>query len=170
MFKIEDYNNKKIAIHVKTQEEYDKLMEILFKLGTKNIRKNMLNYWVEFKKDTCINLEHDNFSYYYQKYYEDEVYQIVEFADIIQFTKSDLQDTDIVTNRNGKNYLAKDFISDGLLNEDLTYTNYNKLDIIKVERPTNLVTVYEREEKVKVSLDELVKCYEEVKGVKVAVK
>lgn len=82
-----------------------------------------------------------------------------------EFTKSDLQDGDIVTYRNEeKRIKAGERIQKGMLyrnledyNENLTISsNQRELDIIKVERPTQYETVFEHKEEI---LDEKEKEY-----------
>ena len=84
-----------------------------------------------------------------------------------QFTKSDLKDGDIVTYRNGdkRTVIAGNLInSNGFISKKLNqYTNELKdtvigerLDIVKVERPTQYKEVFERKEEI---LDETEKKY-----------
>ena len=84
-----------------------------------------------------------------------------------QFTKSDLKDGDIVTYRNGdkRTVIAGNLInSNGGISKKLNqYTNELKdtvvgerLDIVKVERPTQYKEVFERKEEI---LDEIEKRY-----------
>lgn len=81
-----------------------------------------------------------------------------------QFTKSDLKDGDIVTQRNGlkkmvfenKLYGSNHFVSLTYYTEDLKDANGDEeYDIIKIERPTQYEEVFEREE----ILDEVEKKY-----------
>lgn len=87
-----------------------------------------------------------------------------------QFTKSDLQDEDIVTLRNGVKYRKSGntiqtscaIISLENFTENLkdSTNNNGDTDIIKVERPTRYETVYERtEEEKKEILDKVEKNY-----------
>lgn len=73
---------------------------------------------------------------------------------LIQFTKSDLQNDDIVTYRNGDKNVACMCLGDTY--SDMTDIENKDYDIVKVERPTNLITVYERKEEI---LDEKEKEY-----------
>ena len=82
-----------------------------------------------------------------------------------QFTKSDLKDGDIVTYRNvematfvaNKFYKAKTGEEVGNnYNKELNAKYGKEFDIIKVERPTNYETVFERKEEI---LDEVEKRY-----------
>ncbi len=68
------------------------------------------------------------------------------------FTKTDLQEGDKLTLRNGSvGYYSSDMNIDDLkekhIEKDLTNNGYagSELDIVKVERPSSYVTVYERE-------------------------
>ena len=87
-----------------------------------------------------------------------------------QFTKSDLQDGDIITLRNGLKYrkvggkirTSYAIISLDSFTENLKCLGQGKknIDVIKVERPTRYETVYERaEEEKKEILDKVEKNY-----------
>lgn len=82
-----------------------------------------------------------------------------------QFTKSDLKDGDIVTQRNGlkkmvfenKLYGSNHFVSLTYYTEDLKDANGDEeYDIIKIERPGKYETFFERKEEI---LDEVEKRY-----------
>lgn len=82
-----------------------------------------------------------------------------------KFTKSDLKDGDIVTQRNGlkkmvfenKLYGSNHFVSLTYYTEDLKDANGNEeYDIIKIERPGKYNTIFERKEEI---LDETEKRY-----------
>lgn len=83
-----------------------------------------------------------------------------------QFTKSDLKDGDIVTYRNGEKRTIKgnrlvneDGITTNILinyDDDLTQKNVKENSIVKVERPVQYETVFERKEEI---LDEVEKRY-----------
>lgn len=82
-----------------------------------------------------------------------------------QFTKSDLKDGDIVTQRNGlkkmvfenKLYGSNHFVSLTYYTEDLKDANGDEeYDIIKIERPGKYNTIFERKEEI---LDETEKRY-----------
>lgn len=103
--------------------------------------------------------------------WSDDTFELVEEK---EFTKSDLQDGDIVTLRNGLKYRKSGrkictrytSISLNYFTENLKYREQNKgnIDIIKIERPTKYETVYERlyervEEDKKEILDETEKEY-----------
>lgn len=105
--------------------------------------------YVEFKENECWCIEFD------------EIELILE----IQFTKSDLKDGDIVTQRNGlkkmvfenKLYGSNHFVSLTYYTEDLKDANGDEeYDIIKIERPAQYETVFERKEEI---LDETEKRY-----------
>lgn len=77
----------------------------------------------------------------------------LELVDTSKFTKSDLQEGDIVTDREGDKslYLNGEFIGLTLnmqaFTDDLKDTcGLSEYDIIKVERPIKLETVFERKE------------------------
>ena len=82
-----------------------------------------------------------------------------------QFTKSDLKDGDIITQRNGlkkmvfenKLYGSNHFVSLTYYTEDLKDANGDEeYDIIKIERPGKYNTIFERKEEI---LDETEKKY-----------
>lgn len=82
-----------------------------------------------------------------------------------KFTKSDLKDGDIVTQRNGlkkmvfenKLYGSNHFVSLTYYTEDLKDANGDEeYDIIKIERPRKYNTIFERKEEI---LDEVEKKY-----------
>lgn len=76
-----------------------------------------------------------------------------------QFTKSDLQDGDIITLRNGEKYIKKGNsiltacaiieLEDFTENLNDSTNGKENIDVIKVERPTRYETVYERAEEEK---------------------
>lgn len=87
-----------------------------------------------------------------------------EFAEV-KFTKSDLKDGDIATDREGKKRtVSKGFLVDNFGAISLTYFTENlkdtdglkENDIVKVERPIKYETVFERKEEI---LDETEKRY-----------
>lgn len=105
--------------------------------------------YVEFKENECWCIEFD------------EIELILER----QFTKSDLKDGDIVTQRNGlkkmvfenKLYGSNHFVSLTYYTEDLKDANGDEeYDIIKIERPGKYNTIFERKEEI---LDETEKRY-----------
>lgn len=105
--------------------------------------------YVEYKENECWCIEFD------------EIELILER----QFTKSDLKDGDIVTQRNGlkkmvfenKLYGSNHFVSLTYYTEDLKDANGDEeYDIIKIERPGKYNTIFERKEEI---LDETEKRY-----------
>ena len=83
----------------------------------------------------------------------------------VKFTKSDLKDGDIITERNGKKrILLEGFLHDDIGDVSLTYftedlkdaDGLKENDIVKVERPAKYETVFERKEEI---LDETEKRY-----------
>lgn len=86
----------------------------------------------------------------------------LELVDTSKFTKSDLQEGDIVTDREGAKslYLNGDFagetLSFGWFNDDLKNKDRDTgNDIVKVERPAKLETVFERKEVREMTMAEL---------------
>lgn len=91
-----------------------------------------------------------------------------ELVQLKQFTKSNLKDGDILTYRNEdkRTYINNKLIDENgdsvgcidTCNEDLTRKNrfHEDLDIVRVERPTQYETVFERKEEI---LDEAEKRY-----------
>ncbi len=96
--------------------------------------------------------------------------------ELVKFTKDDLKDGDIVTLRNGDRLLFcddcfyefaegesdNDLCYESELNTDLTYDDEDeecrKNDIVKVERPTTYITVFQRiEEKKEMTIAEIEK-------------
>lgn len=117
---------------------------------------------------TIIGIDNDNGSHPYkvnkdEEYFGDNELELVEN----QFTKADLKNGDIVTYKNGYKRTVVDgnlINSGGYISKKLSqYTNDLKdtvigknLDIIKVERPVQYDTVFERKEEI---LDETEKRY-----------
>ncbi len=82
------------------------------------------------------------------------------FEGLAAFTKSDLKDGDICTLRNGDKdkYLDENFLNYDIdnYNEDLTDVDSEKeYDIVKVERPLKIETVFEREEPTEMTIEEI---------------
>lgn len=105
--------------------------------------------YVEFKENECWCIEFDE----------------IELISETQFTKSDVKDGDIVTQRNGlkkmvfenKLYGSNHFVSLTYYTEDLKDANGDEeYDIIKIERPGKYNTIFERKEEI---LDETEKKY-----------
>lgn len=104
--------------------------------------------YVEFKENECWCIEFDE----------------IELISETKFTKSDVKDGDIVTQRNGlkkmvfenKLYGSNHFVSLTYYTEDLKDANGDEeYDIIKIERPVKYEIVFGREE----ILDEIEKRY-----------
>lgn len=75
----------------------------------------------------------------------------------VQFTKSDLKDGDKCSfRRGGRAEYNRDYYDNEDYNEDLTHKNNRELDIVKVERPIQYETIFERKEEI---LDEVEKEY-----------
>ena len=85
---------------------------------------------------------------------ENWFYEIeLELVDTSKFTKSDLQEGDIVTDRESNKSIFLDgelcgftIDLDGLTDELKDDKNYSEYDIVKVERPIIVETVFERKE------------------------
>lgn len=99
---------------------------------------------------------------------------MIELVDTSKFTKSDLQEGDIVTDREGDKslYLNGEFIGLTLnvraFTDDLKDTcGLSEYDIIKVERPIKLETVFDRKEVIEMTVEEISRALgHEVKVVK----
>lgn len=78
-----------IVVHTKTQEEYDRLMQILEDKGYKWVIKGKpteLNIWAVHKENTCIRLENKGLGYARKGFYEehkDEYGEIISFGEYI---------------------------------------------------------------------------------------
>lgn len=84
------------------------------------------------------------------------------FEGFATFTKADLRDGDICTLGNGEREMYKANEGVGILRnryikDDLTNSGIagSTLDIVKVERPTQFVTMYERKESVTMTIEEI---------------
>ena len=78
---------------------------------------------------------------------------MIKLVDTSKFTKSDLQEGDIVTDREGNKSIFLDdelygttIDLDGLTDELKDDKDYSEYDIVKVERPIKYETVFERKE------------------------
>lgn len=78
---------------------------------------------------------------------------MIELVDTSKLSKSDLQEGDIVTDREGNKSIFLDdelygttIDLDGLTDELKDDKDYSEYDIVKVERPIKLETVFERKE------------------------
>lgn len=119
-----------------------------------------------FNKVFIITAILDRVEYPYKVKETDETFREEELELVEkQFTKSDLKDGDIVTDREGKKRtVSKGFIVDNFGAISLTYFSEDlkdkdglkEHDIVKVERPTQYETIFERKEEI---LDEVEKRY-----------
>lgn len=99
---------------------------------------------------------------------------MIELVDTSKFTKSDLQEGDIVTDREGNKSIFLDdelygttIDLDGLTDELKDDKDYSEYDIVKVERPIKYETVFERKEVREMTVEEISKALGfEVKVVK----
>ena len=74
------------AIHTKTQEQYDKVMEIFEKKWWKWCgwgKPASKNNWNEYRENTCIRYE-DKFAYHYIDWYKEEWYEIISYEDFLK--------------------------------------------------------------------------------------
>ncbi len=74
------------TINTKTQEEYNKVMEIFEEKGYTWFAWNLpteKNYWEKYKKDTCIDYE-DNFWYANINFYKKEWIEIISFQEFLK--------------------------------------------------------------------------------------
>ncbi|MBO5004191.1 MAG: hypothetical protein J6D03_02850 [Clostridia bacterium] len=66
----------------------------------------------------------------------------------MRFTKSNLQDGDRCTLRNGDIAINRKWYANEDYNEDLTNKNNREKDVVKVERATKYTTVFERKKEI----------------------
>lgn len=133
----------------------------VIKCDTRGVNCENLN-----KVSTITEIDERNGGYPYvlrgmEEYFGEKELELLER----QFTKSDLKDGDIVTQRNGlkkmvfenKLYGSNHFVSLTYYTEDLKDANGDEeYDIIKIERPGKYNTIFERKEEI---LDETEKKY-----------
>lgn len=99
---------------------------------------------------------------------------MIELVDTSKLSKSDLQEGDIVTDREGNKSIFLDdelygttIDLDGLTDELKDDKDYSEYDIVKVERPIKYETVFERKEVREMTVEEISKALGfEVKVVK----
>ena len=99
---------------------------------------------------------------------------MIELVDTSKLSKSDLQEGDIVTDREGNKSIFLDdelygttIDLDGLTDELKDDKDYSEYDIVKVERPIKYETVFERKEVREMTVEEISKALRfEVKVVK----
>lgn len=133
----------------------------VIKCDTRGVNCENLN-----KVSTITEIDERNGGYPYvlrgmEEYFGEKELELLER----QFTKSDLKDGDIVTQRNGlkkmvfenKLYGSNHFVSLTYYTEDLKDANGDEeYDIIKIEKPGKYNTIFERKEEI---LDEAEKRY-----------
>ena len=127
--------------------------DMLWRSGVKATERNPFDCYNEY----CITVgfeEEKCLEYASEEFYESKGYKIVNYKNLTKpFTKEDLKDGDIVTDREGDKSIFHDSELYGntvcfeALNDDLTgVMDYSNEDIVKVERPVTYETVFEREE------------------------
>ena len=72
-------NNKKVVLHIQTQEEYDKLGNYI-----KNLKNNWFefNWFLEHKENTCINFEHSSVLFCNINWYRINGYEVIELTNL----------------------------------------------------------------------------------------
>ena len=101
------FMTEKVAVHVKTKEEYDKFMELLeletdirWESGDIPTNKHLL-YW--FKKETCIVSNNGNYLHYaYKTWYKNIGYKIIEFSDLIKSPTTNIKKADAPLTQNDR--------------------------------------------------------------------
>ncbi|MFR2207175.1 MAG: hypothetical protein ACLS59_06520 [Clostridia bacterium] len=137
-----------------------------FKAGDK-VKVIAEKYGHEFDIGEIVKIEEiDNRNYKCSSLKKDELWWMREDEFVkVKFTKLDLKDYDIVTERNGKKRIVLEgFLRDDIGEISLTYftedlkdeDGFKENDIVKVERPVKYETVFERKEEI---LDEVEKRY-----------
>lgn len=137
-----------------------------FKVGDK-VKVIAEKYGHEFDIGEIVKIEEiDDRNYKCSSLKKDELWWIREDEFVkVKFTKADLKDGDIATDRDGKKRtVSKGFLVDNFGAISLTYFTEDlkdvygeeKYDIVKVERTVKYETVFERKEEI---LDEVEKKY-----------
>ncbi|MBP7319536.1 MAG: helix-turn-helix domain-containing protein [Lachnospiraceae bacterium] len=104
---LDRFMTEKVAVHVKTQDEYNKFMKLLGKKtnirwadGDKPIEYN------GFKNTKQNTLIYSNFgaclTYNSVEYYRDSHYEIIEFSDLIAIPKPEKKNSDVPLTQNDK--------------------------------------------------------------------
>lgn len=129
-----------------------------FKVGDK-VKVIAKKYGHEFDIGEIVKIEEiDDRNYKCSLLKKDELWWIREDEFVkVKFTKADLKDGDIATDREGKNRtVSKGFLVDNFGAISLTYftedlkdaDGLQKYDIVKIERPVKYETVFERKEEI----------------------
>lgn len=137
-----------------------------FKVGDK-VKVIAEKYGHEFDIGEIVKIEEIDYrNYKCSSLKKDELWWMREDEFVkVKFTKADLKDGDIATDREGKKRtVSKGFLVDNFGEISLTYFTEDlkdvdgeeEYDIVKVERPVKYETVFEREEEI---LDEIEKRY-----------
>lgn len=166
MINFKKLENEKIAVLFDTRKE---MFEFLKECEKNNIRwsegdKATTKDCFDIRKELCISIEIEGLQYDRRKFYELDGYKVINYKDLNKkFTKSDLRNGDILTDREG----CVSYFQNGVLigktcyierlNDDLKdITGDKNNDIVKVERPMKLETVFERkEESTEMTIEEI---------------
>lgn len=142
---IERFKNKKIAVHCKTQKEYDELMELLEEHNLKwGSGAKHLNYYEIYKEKTCIvfNFFKDGLlGYCYMEFYKNNGYKIVDYKDFIKTVKKEEKSAtvELILTINGEGH----FISFQNKEEaEFLHNNLFEPIKLKVEKSSNGNTTY----------------------------
>ena len=137
-----------------------------FKVGDK-VKVIAKKYGHDFDAEEIVKIEEiDDRNYKCSSLKKDELWWMREDEFVkVKFTKADLKDGDIATDREGKKRtVSKGFLVDNFGAISLTYFTEDmkdidgeeEYDIVEVERPVKYETVFERKEEI---LDEIEKRY-----------
>lgn len=88
---------KNTVVNVKTQKEYDKVMEIFESFGwtwSDGEKPTEYNHWGEHEEKTCIRVE-NNFGYCDRKYYKIKCYTIISFNELMAMQKKTLKTLEV---------------------------------------------------------------------------
>lgn len=193
-FDWEKFKNENIAVHCKTKEEAEDFCNQMHKHGMK------WSSGRDYSKNTCFNVFYNKTCYYGDGEYSGLEYakkkgrEILEWSDYMQkdFTKADLKDGMVVELRNGEvglvlntkilmhfgNYEIERF------REDLTFNEGKKEDVMKVYSAKtdkvinlldifyslNLEPIWERDETLRVTTEEMRQKLEELTGKKIEIE
>lgn len=149
-FNFEEWKDKKVVMHCRTEEEAEDFCRVMHEAGKKWCDGSLyLNNteWDNYEEETCYNFNIEGFSC--RKFYIKEKYKILEWSNYMNdhFTKSDLKNGDVIVYRNGKvNIVCVDTDTcitpnDGFnrlkeIKDDLLDCCSNSYDVVDVYRPT----------------------------------
>lgn len=148
-FDFEKYKGQKVAMHCKTEQEAIDFCNYMYNHGKKwtsgGSYKEYTNY-IHYNSETCYCFNNGTFGK--RKSLIKEGFEILEWSDYMNkvFTKSDLENGDILIQQNGNVEIVIPEIGTritkngrfhwfSLLNEDLTNDSGREYDIVKVYRP-----------------------------------